>query len=104
MPTSLPPLLKNGWLISVQVSLTTLLGGGSVAPAWLETSSQMVRSSAMVMSGGSTRDAAAPSSSSARDLALARGAAPGGASGDAATGTGTGCSFGAGGGGSAVSE
>src|SRR5262245_2963650 len=51
----MPPRSKNGSTMSSQVSLRTLDGGGSVAPALRHSSSQINRTSAMTTTGGTTR-------------------------------------------------
>ena len=53
----MPPRSKNGSKISSLVSLNTRDGGGRVEPARRQTSSQNSSSSAITISGGTTRTA-----------------------------------------------
>src|SRR5262245_42335772 len=61
----MPPRSKNGSKISSLVSRNKRDGGGSVDPAWRQTSSQTAITTAMTIRGGTTRaTVAVPASNS----------------------------------------
>src|SRR5262249_6208678 len=71
-PRSIPPRSKNGSTISSQVSLRTFDGGGSVAPALRQSSSQTIRISVRTTIGGTIRTEIASERAASRIASGAR--------------------------------